>query len=229
MHIGGFQKLTLLDFPGKIAAIIFTQGCKFRCSYCHNPELISFDVKNQIPQEEIFSYLSQKKHFLSGVCITGGEPTLQQDLPEFIQSLKDLGYAIKLDTNGIHPEMIEKLLSENYLDYIAMDIKAPWKKYPSVSNVENSDYIDNCQRTFSLIQNTKVPHEFRTTILPGEHTENDFFEIARYFQEEESYFIQDAQFDKTLKKNIDRFPGFNVKELILKLRTFFPHLHIEGR
>ena len=130
MIIGGLQKTSLLDFPEKIAAIVFTMGCNFRCGYCHNPELINGEAKI----EEVFEFLKTRQGKLDGVVITGGEPCLQKDLPEFIKQVKELGFAVKLDTNGSFPEMLEKVLPD--LDYVAMDIKAPLEKYSQIVNVD---------------------------------------------------------------------------------------------
>ncbi len=139
MIIGGLQKLTLIDYPGKVAATVFTVGCNFFCDYCHNPDLVLVKKTDQFPfmsEEEFFWWLEKKIGLLEGVCITGGEPTIHKDLPQFIKKIKDLGFSVKLDTNGTNPEMLEDLIKNNLLDYIAMDIKGPQEKYPKFSNLK---------------------------------------------------------------------------------------------
>ena len=134
--IGGLQKTTLVDFPQKVAAIVFTQGCNFRCGYCHNPELLSIKEQNDYNTEQFFEFLKTRQGKLDGVGITGGEPTLQSGLYDFVRKIKDLGFAVKLDTNGTNPAILEKLLQDNLLDYIAMDIKAPVEKYSEITGVK---------------------------------------------------------------------------------------------
>ena len=133
MIIGGFQKTTLLDYPEKVACIIFTQGCNFNCSFCHNSSLIDVNKEGNITEAEIFEYLEKRKNILEAVCITGGEPLLQKDIKDFIKKVKDLGYLVKVDTNGSNPNLIRELLEENLLDYVAMDIKNSFEKYNDTS------------------------------------------------------------------------------------------------
>ena len=160
MLIGGLQKTSLLDFPDKISAIVFTAGCNFRCGYCHNPELIN----SIAPVTEVFEFLKNRVGKLEGVVITGGEPCLQKDLPEFIKQVKSLGFAVKLDTNGSYPEMLAKVLPD--LDYVAMDIKAPLEKYSAVANW-NGD-VENIRKSIDMIMNSGVDYEFRTTVVASQ-------------------------------------------------------------
>ena len=190
MNICGYQKTTLLDYPGHVAATIFTGGCNFRCPFCHNTDLITKSpITNIISEEEIFNFLKKRKNVLSGICITGGEPTLQPDLPEFIQKVRSLGYKIKLDTNGYCPEIIADLLTKNLLDYIAMDIKTGFSNYTKVSGVPNLN-IKHIKDSISLIENSDIPYEFRTTAVKELHTETDFQEIALMLSSKSPYFIQ---------------------------------------
>ena len=162
MRIGGFQKFSLIDFPQKSSAVIFTQGCNFRCSYCHNPELVYENLFGvPVREEEIFAFLEQRKDILDGVVITGGEPTLQSDLEDFVAKIKFRGYLIKLDTNGSNPDIIGKLLNKKLLDFIAMDIKAPFDKYESVCGVKIN--ILNIKKSINIIKNSQIAFEFRTT------------------------------------------------------------------
>ena len=162
MRIGGFQKFSLIDFPKKSSAVIFTQGCNFRCSYCHNPELVYENLFGvPVREEEVFAFLEQRKNILDGVVITGGEPTLQPDLADFILKIKSKGYFVKLDTNGSNPDIISRLLNKRLLDFIAMDIKAPLDKYKSVCGVKIN--IQNIRKSIEIIKKSNIPFEFRTT------------------------------------------------------------------
>jgi pyruvate formate lyase activating enzyme len=180
MIIGGVEKLTLIDFPGHLAAIVFTQGCNFRCQFCYNPLLVMpiGDIKlryqkdhSLVPESDLFAFLESRRGKLDGVVVTGGEPTLHQDLPEFLASIRALGYHIKLDTNGTNPEMLEKVLQQVLVDYLAMDIKAPLDKYEQV--VDCAVNTDNILKSIEIIKNSGLPYEFRTTLVPGLHTLED--------------------------------------------------------
>ena len=163
INIGGFQKFSLSDYPGKVAAIIFLRGCNFRCQYCHNPDL--FDTnKPSIPLKNIFQFLKARKNRLDGVVITGGEPTIQSDLPNFFQKIKNLGFSIKLNTNGSYPHQLKTLIQAKLLDYIAMDIKAPLNKYHIICQKKVD--ISSIQNSIALIIDSGLSHEFRTTIDP---------------------------------------------------------------
>ena len=188
MNIYGYQKTTLLDYPGHVAATIFTGGCNFRCPFCHNSDLL-FNNDNLISEEEIFSFLKKRQNILSGICITGGEPTLQKDLPEFIKKVRYLGYKIKLDTNGYRPKILSELLSENLLDYIAMDIKAGFSNYTKVCGISDIN-IDTIKQSISIIENSNIDYEFRTTVVKEFHTKQDFYEISEMISSKSPYYIQ---------------------------------------
>lgn len=162
MKFGGLVKFTLIDFPGCPAAIVFTQGCNFRCRYCHNPELIYPHLFTEpMPEEEIESFLQRRKGTLEGVVVSGGEPTLHEDLPQFLSHLKSLGYKTKLDTNGSRPEVLKNLIDNKLVDFIAMDLKAPLEKYALITGVDTNEAV--IKQSITLIQNSGLPHEFRTT------------------------------------------------------------------
>lgn len=188
MNICGYQKTTLLDYPGHVAATIFTGGCNFRCLFCHNSDLL-LNPSTIISEEEIFTFLKKRKNILSGICITGGEPTLQKDLIEFIEKVRSLGYKIKLDTNGYRPQIISELLNKNLLDYIAMDIKAGYSNYANICGVSNLN-IETIKESISMIENSGIDYEFRTTIVKELHTEQDFQEISEMLSPKSSYYIQ---------------------------------------
>ena len=187
--IGGLKKTSLLDFPNKISAIVFTQGCNFNCGYCHNPSLLSFKSKNDIYTTDVFfDFLNKRKGKLDGVVITGGEPTLQKDLKPFIQKIKEEGFLVKLDTNGTNPNMLADLIKEGLLDYIAMDIKAPAEKYSFVINSKiNTELI---KQSIEIIMNSEVDYEFRTTVLPSLLSIDDFDGIGRLINGAERYYLQ---------------------------------------
>ena len=190
MIINGFQKLTLLDFPEKVACIIFTAGCNFRCPFCHNASLVTHIDKDQkIEEREIFSYLEKRKGLLDGVCITGGEPLIQEDIKEFIEKIKNLGYAVKLDTNGSNPKKLKELIDKKLVDYVAMDIKNSKSKYACTAGVQNISF-DNIEKSISILLENKVDYEFRTTVVNELHTVEDIQDIAKLIQGAEKYFIQ---------------------------------------
>lgn len=190
MNIYGYQKTTLLDYPGHIAATIFTGGCNFRCPFCHNSNLIvNPPSSSMISEDEVFNFLKKRKKLLSGVCITGGEPTLQADLSDFIKKLKSLKYKVKLDTNGYRPEILCDLLNKNLLDYIAMDIKSGYSNYSSVCGISDFN-IHNITESISIIEKSGINYEFRTTVVKELHSAKDFIEIANMLSHESFYYIQ---------------------------------------
>ena len=206
MEIGGLQKLSLIDYPGRLSCIIFTIGCNFRCSYCYNPSLVE-GTCGRIPQKEIFSFLRKRKGLLDGVIITGGEPTIHNDLPDFIQRIKKMGFLVGLETNGTNPRMIKKLISERLIDYIAMDVKAPLKKYKEIVNVEVD--LDKIKESIDVIMNSGIEYEFRTTCYPL-LTKDDFIKIFKLIKGAKKYGIQqfldkNTLMDTDLKPYPDKF------------------------
>ena len=200
--INGLQKSTLIDFPKKIASIVFSQGCNFRCGYCHNPELLSLNIpKTQISTEEVFSFLKTRKGKLDGVVVTGGEPTLQTGLYDFIKEIKEMGFLVKLDSNGSNPKILEKLINDNLLDYIAMDIKAPLEKYSEITNVKTN--TENIKKSIELIKNSSVDYEFRTTVIKSQLSFDDFENIGKLLNGAKRYYLQkfiaSKIYDETLK------------------------------
>lgn len=199
MRIGGFQPCSLLDFPGKVAAIIFTQGCPFACSYCHNPELIPVK-EGSIQEEDILKELTNRRAFLDGVVITGGEPTIQPDLPEFIEKLRALNLEIKLDTNGVHPTVVEDLAKRRLVDFFAMDIKNPFETYEAIVGNIPQKVRENCETTMGIIARSGIPYEVRTTTDPALHTEEAILCIARRLPARARYALQGVRRQKTLKE-----------------------------
>jgi len=197
VRIGDIQKFSLIDYPGRICAIIFTQGCNFRCPYCHNPELVIPSLYMEpIANEELFSFLEKRKEKLDAVNITGGEPTLQPDLIDFIKRIKSLGYMVKIDTNGSFPEVMEPLIADNLLDYIAMDVKAPLKKYGTVTG---SSIDPECiTKSIELIRDSGIDYEFRTTIVKSLLTETDIEQIGTLIEGARCHVLQKFVPSKTL-------------------------------
>ncbi len=211
MLIGAIDKFTLIDFPKHIAAIIFTQGCNFRCPFCHNPELVLPEkFETPIPAEEVLKFLRSRIKFLDGVEFTGGEPTLQKDLPEFTKQIKQMGFAVKLDTNGTNPSMLEKLFSEKLIDYVAMDVKSSLERYNEIAGTRTD--TQKIRESISLIMNYAPDYEFRTTVIKGFHTENEIEKIGELIKGAKQYFIQKPHFDKTVADNFKR-PPFTNNEL----------------
>lgn len=205
MEIGGLEKLTLIDYPGEVAAIIFTQGCNFRCHFCYNPmlvwprevgELKYHQDHSSINQNDLFDFLQERKGRLDAVVITGGEPTLHPDLPEFLARIKNMGYKIKLDSNGTNPEMLKKVLAQNLIDYLAMDIKGPLEKYSQVVSVPVN--LDNIQESIKILKESGVPYEFRSTLVPGLHTLEDIAKMGEMIQGADKWYLQFFKSDTPL-------------------------------
>ncbi len=189
MLIGGFQKCSLIDYPGKICAIVFTLGCNLRCSYCHNPELVYPELFNKpIPEEEIFSFLGKRRGKLDAVTITGGEPTLQADLVDFILRIKKLEFLVKLDSNGSNPDVLQNAISSEVLDYIAMDVKAPLEKYREITS-SNID-PERIKKSIGLIMNSNTEYEFRITITESQLDESDMSKIGKLIDGAELCVLQ---------------------------------------
>lgn len=187
MKILGLQKMTLLDYPSKVACTVFLGGCNFRCPFCHNASVVLMN-NEEISTEEFFSFLEKRKKLLDGVCITGGEPLVNGDTEDFIAKIHKMGYLVKLDTNGSFPERLKKLIDGGLIDYIAMDIKNSAENYEKTAGVEiNNDAIDESIR---IIKESGVPYEFRTTVVKGLHTDEDFRKIGERIKGAEAYYLQ---------------------------------------
>lgn len=198
MQIGGLQKTSLLDFPDKISAIVFTQGCNFRCGYCHNPELIVLRNSDNYTTEGVLEFLNTRRGKLDGIVITGGEPCLQKDLIDFIKKVKAEGFLVKLDSNGTMPDVLE--LAIPFVDYIAMDIKAPLEKYSDIVKVKID--TEKIKRSISLIMNSGVDYEFRTTVVKSQLSFSDFEKIGQLIQGAKRYYLQKFVPSKTLDEKM---------------------------
>lgn len=211
MEIVGIQKLTLLDYPGKIACTIFTNGCNFRCPFCHNGELVvNPSLNNILDIEEVFKFLKERFGRLDAVCITGGEPTLQKDLIEFIKRVKEIGYKVKLDTNGYFPSKLKELLDLKLIDCVAMDIKNSLEKYPITCGLEKM-LLKNIVKSIDLIINSEIDYEFRTTVVKELHNKEDFVKIASLIKGAKKYFLQ--RFEDTPQNIKKGYSANSVEEL----------------
>ena len=190
MKLGGMVKFTLIDFPGRPAAIVFTQGCNFRCRYCHNPELVYPHLFTEpFSEDEFFAFLARRQGTLEGVVVSGGEPTLHDDLPRFLIDIKSLGYKVKLDTNGSRPEMLQQLIEQKLVDYIAMDLKAPLDKYALITGIDTNSAI--IRQSIDIVRQSGLPHEFRTTYDKEVLTDDDITTISNTVYNE-NYHVQEC-------------------------------------
>ncbi len=243
MHIYGLNKTTLLDYPEHVAATVFTGGCNFRCPFCHNGDLVLaagqqclgmtsvVDQQSaesgkfapslsglQLPEisgEKLWSFLRKRRGILQGVCITGGEPTLQPDLEEFIRRVKELGYLVKLDTNGYRPEVLRYLLEQNLLDYVAMDIKASRENYARCIGWTHPESFDigRVQTSIDLLMQGQVPYEFRTTVVKGLHQIEEFAEIGQWIKGARAYYLQAYQEQEKELAHAAAFQSFSAEEM----------------
>lgn len=188
MRIGGFQATSLVDYPGTVSAVIFTVGCNFRCPYCHNLELVFESPEKTYTEKEILTQLRSRKEVLPAVTITGGEPTMQNDLLKFLRKLRRLGFRIKLDTNGTNPAMLREALEKNFLDYVAMDIKAPLARYPEI--VGSAVNREKIKESVAILLEGRVEYEFRTTIVRSQLTREDLTVMAKEIEGARRYFLQ---------------------------------------
>lgn len=214
MKIAGFQKQSLIDYPGNISSVVFTQGCNFRCIYCHNSKLVLPEkFENPIDTNYIFEYLTRYRKLLNAVCITGGEPTIHKNLPIFIKQIKELNLKVKLDTNGTNPEMLKALIDNSLIDFVAMDIKNTlnYDKYLETTGkvLSNSMYL-NILKSIELIKSSKINHVFRTTVLQEYHIVEDILALKKIF--EPNYLIQNLNPNQILFNTIELNP-FSEKEI----------------
>ena len=202
----------MIEYPGKICAIIFSQGCNFRCPYCHNPELVEPDLyKECMPEDEVFSFLAQRKGKLDAITITGGEPTIQHGLVDFIKRVRKIGYLIKIDTNGSRPDVMEKLISGKLVNYITMDVKGPLKKYRMITRSQIHE--NEIKQSIEMIMKSGMPYEFRTTVLKKLHEETDILEIGKLIKNARLYLLQYFIPTRTLDKEFLNYEAYSREEM----------------
>lgn len=214
MQIHGFNKTTLLDYPGIVAATIFTGSCNFKCPFCQNADLVLNPMSQPlISEEEILSHLKKRKGITKGVCITGGEPTLQSDLKRFIRELKELGLLVKLDTNGYRPEVIKELVKENLIDYIAMDIKSSIEGYSLVSGVDID--VEKIKESVEFLINGTLPYEFRTTVVKEFHDIRVMEDIAKLISGARYYYLQCFEdSERVIKRGLSAYTEEELKAFL---------------
>lgn len=229
MTISGMQKLTLLDYPGNTACLLFTQGCNFRCPFCHNKDLVGKDNEHEIVDEkEVFTYLEKRKGILDGVCITGGEPLLQKDIEEFITKVKNMGFKVKLDTNGSSPSRLKSLIEKGLIDYVAMDIKNDFLNYDKASGIERIN-IENIKRSINIIENSNIECEFRTTIVRELHDLLQLEKICKYLGPNVKYYIQNYKdCDTVLQKGLTGFDKDELMNIQNRLKLTNPNVMVRG-
>lgn len=226
MKIGGLEKVSLIDYPGKICAVVFTQGCNFRCPYCHNPELV--DPRRYGPclaEKELIRFLSARRGKLDAVTITGGEPTLQKDLAAFIGKIRKMGFAVKLDTNGSHPSVVGRLIGANLLDYIAMDVKAPLEKYEAVTGFPQA--AEAVRESIRLVLAADIGHEFRLTLVPGLVGPDDVPAVAREIAGTRRFALQRFHAGKTLDQSAptkENYPEDVFLQIQKEIGKTIPHV-----
>jgi len=225
MEIGGLQKVSLIDYPGRIAATVFIIGCNFRCPWCYSRELVlPEEIQNQprIPEKDFFNFLEERKELLEGVTICGGEPTIHKELPNFIKQIKKMGYLVKLDTNGSNPQMLKKLISKDLIDYVSMDVKAPRERYEKV--VGGKVNLKDIEKTIEILKKSNLDFEFRTTLVPTLIEKKDVLEIAQWIKLAKRYYLQNFRPEKTIDpkfKKIKPYPQEYLIEIQKAISPFF--------
>lgn len=229
MKIGGFQKTSLLDYPEEISCILWTVGCNFCCPFCYNKDLVENKIKI-IPEKEIMVFLKKRKNMIGGVVISGGEPFLQKDLTDFISKIKKLGYLVKIDTNGAYPKKLKELIDKKLVDYIAMDVKAPKKKYNKLSGVKTD--IKKIEKSIKIIQDSGVDYEFKTTFVPELLSKKDILDIAKWLKGSKRYYLQQFKNDTDLLSpglvNIKKHPSELFIEIKEEIKSYFDVCNVRG-
>jgi len=223
VKIGGLQKTTLIDYPGRIACTVFLIGCNFRCPWCYSAELVlpeKIEKHTQrgypIPEKEFFDFLKERKGLLDGLVLCGGEPTLNKELPNFIKKIKKMGYLVKLDTNGSNPKMIKDLIDKKLIDYVAMDVKAPKEKYKET--VGGKANLKDIEESIEILKNSKIDFEFRTTVVPTLHNKEDILKIAHWISPAKKYFLQNFRPEKTIDPKFEKIKPYP-QEYLLEIRN----------
>lgn len=221
MKIGGIQKTSLLDYPNSISAIIWTVGCNFRCPFCYNKDIVLGNVAI-IPEEEVLAFLQKRKGLLESLVISGGEPLMQEDVGEFIKKVKNLGYLVKIDTNGTYPEKLKELIDQKLVDYVAMDVKAPKNKYDKLTGVKTD--IEKIEKSIEIIKNSAIEYEFKTTFAPELLTKEDIVEIAKWLEGSKRFYLQQFKNDVPLiSPKLENTAPYSKEKLIETLQAIKPY------
>ncbi|MDP1538900.1 MAG: anaerobic ribonucleoside-triphosphate reductase activating protein [bacterium] len=237
IQIGGLQKLTLIDYPGRLAATVFLTGCNFRCPFCYSSELVLPEkIKKQpkISEKEFFKFLKERKELIDAVVLCGGEPVTSKGLVPLIKKIKKMGFLVKLDTNGSDPEILKKLIDEKLVDYVAMDIKAPKEKYGQTVGLLdcwNERMLKNIQKSIDILKEGKVDYEFRSTIVSSIHTKEDVIEMAKWIKGAKKYYLQNFWPQKTINPEFEKIKPYS-KDFLLKIKKeiskFFEICEVRG-
>ena len=229
MKIAGLQKLTLLDFPGKTACTVFTWGCNLRCPFCHNAGLVTKPCADMLAADELYAFLQKRQGLLDGVCITGGEPLLQPDLAEFLKPIHDMGFAVKLDTNGTMPDRLAAICETGLIDMVAMDIKNCIEKYAATAGTErlHPDAVHRSVRY--LMEQNRIPYEFRTTVVRQYHTADDFEKIGKWIRGAQGYYLQNFQNSGALiDQNVSGCTPSEMRQFLEIVRKYVPQAELRG-
>lgn len=227
IQIGGLQKVTLIDYPGKLAATVFCLGCNFRCPFCYSSELVLPEkIKKQpkISEKEVFKFLEERKELIDAIVLCGGEPCLNKDLPQFCKKIKKLGYLIKIDTNGSNPRMLKKLIDEKLVDYVAMDIKGPKERYSEFAGVKVN--IKKIQKSIDILKEGKVDCEFRSTIVPTLHKREDVIEMAKWIKGAKKYYLQNFRPEKTIDPKFEKVKPYPEEYLLGIQKAIAPFFEV---
>ncbi len=223
MEIAGLQKLTLIDYPGKLACTVFLAGCNFRCPWCYSKELVlPEEIKKQpkISEKEFFNFLKKRKGLLEGVVLCGGEPTIFKNLPNFAKKIKKLGFSVKLDTNGSNPEMIKEMINKHLIDYVAMDVKLPKEEYSKV--FFDKTKVEDINESINILKKGKVGFEFRTTVVPTIHKKGDILKIVHWIRPASKYFLQNFRAEKTIDPGFEKIKPYPREFLLEIIKTIAP-------
>lgn len=228
--VAGLQKLTLLDFPGRVACTLFTEGCNFRCPFCHNASLVTHTQNNiEYSTEYLLDFLRSRQGMLDGVCISGGEPTLMPGLEDFVRAVKSLGFAVKLDTNGSRPQILKRLVSEGLIDYVAMDIKNSREKYPLTCGLDDEYDLSAIEESVSFLMSGAVDFEFRTTLVDPLHDGDDIRLIGEWLCGEEKFFLQKfIDSGDLIGRGLSAFSDDTMREFFSILVKLVPNAQLRG-
>lgn len=227
MILGGLQKTTLIDYPGRVACAVFLSGCNFRCPFCYSPELVlpeKIKIQPKISEKKFFDFLKERRGLLQGVVICGGEPTFNKELPDFIGKIKKMGFLVKLDTNGSNPGMLKRLISEKLIDYAAMDIKAPLNAQNYNRATGGKRALEKIKESAEIIKKGMIDYEFRTTVIPGIHSKEDILQIARDISPAKKYFLQNFRAEKNLNSEFEKKKPYSkefMEDLQKAVSSFF--------
>ena len=228
VSLQGLQKLTLLDYPGKVACTVFTGGCNFRCPFCQNRDLLPCGQPSQYSEAELLGFLQKRRGLLDGVGISGGEPLLQEELPQLLEKIKAMGYCVKLDTNGSFPEQLQQLVAENLVDYVAMDIKSSPSQYGAASGVGRL-YLSKVQQSVQFLLRGTVPYEFRTTVVRELHGAEELQAIGQWLQGAQRYFLQGFEdSERVLKPGLHSYSAAEMERLRQLVLPWVPQTALRG-